>query len=64
MLDKYKNRGLTVLAINVEPAQNALVLPVMKALHLYREQAYPDNDGHQRVEHVPATASPESNSTR
>jgi hypothetical protein len=32
VLDKYKNRGLTVLAINVEPAQNALVLPVMKAL--------------------------------
>ena len=32
MLDKYKDRGLTVLAINVEPGQNALVLPVMKGL--------------------------------
>jgi hypothetical protein len=32
VLDKFKDRGLTVLAINVQPAQNALVLPVMKAL--------------------------------
>jgi gentisate 1,2-dioxygenase len=26
-------------------------LPVMKALHLYREQACPDNGGHQKAEH-------------
>ncbi len=32
MFDKYKSRDLTVLAINVEPEQKALVLPVMKAL--------------------------------
>jgi gentisate 1,2-dioxygenase len=30
-------------------------LPVMKALHLYREQAYPDNGGHQKAENPTPT---------
>ena len=31
MLDKYEGRGLTVLAINVEPAQRSSVLPLLAA---------------------------------
>lgn len=31
MLDKYESRGLTVLAINLEPAQRQSVLPLLKA---------------------------------
>ena len=31
MLDKYESRGLTVLAINVEPAQRPSVLPLLAA---------------------------------
>ena len=32
MLDKYANRGLTVLAINLEPAQRQSVLPLLTAM--------------------------------
>ena len=31
MLDKFESRGLTVLAINLEPAQRQQVLPLLKA---------------------------------
>jgi len=31
VLDKYESRGLTVLAINVEPAQRPSVLPLLAA---------------------------------
>ena len=31
MLDKYEPRGLTVLAINLEPAQRQAVLPLLAA---------------------------------
>jgi len=31
VLDKYEGRGLTVLAINVEPAQRSSVLPLLAA---------------------------------
>ena len=32
MLDTYESRGLTVLAINVEPPQRDAVLPLMAAM--------------------------------
>jgi hypothetical protein len=32
VLEMYQDRGFTVLAINVEPEQRGLVLPVMTAL--------------------------------
>ena len=32
MLEKYQSQGFTVLAVNVEPGQQPLVLPVMKTL--------------------------------
>ena len=32
VLDKYENRGLAVLAINVEPAQRRSVLPLLTAM--------------------------------
>ncbi len=32
MLDKYQGQGFTVLAVNVEPGQRQMVLPVMKGL--------------------------------
>ena len=32
MFEKYQSQGFTVLAVNVETAQQQLVLPVMKAL--------------------------------
>jgi hypothetical protein len=32
VLDKYASRGFAVVAINVEPEQHRLVLPVMTAL--------------------------------
>ena len=32
MFEKYENRGFTVLAINVEPEQRGLVIPVITAL--------------------------------
>jgi hypothetical protein len=31
VLDTYRNRGLNVLAINLEPAQHNQVLPLLKA---------------------------------
>jgi hypothetical protein len=31
VLDKYENRGLSVLAINLEPAQRQQVLPLLAA---------------------------------
>jgi hypothetical protein len=31
VLDKYRNRGLNVLAINLEPAQRGQVLPLLEA---------------------------------
>ena len=32
MLEKYENRGFTVLAINLEPAQRESVLPLLSAM--------------------------------
>jgi hypothetical protein len=32
VLEKYQGQGFTVLAVNVEPVQRHLVLPIMKAL--------------------------------
>jgi hypothetical protein len=32
VLDKYKTRGLEILAINLEPTQRQSVLPLMKAM--------------------------------
>ena len=35
MLDKFESRGLTVLAINLEPAQRASVLPLLAATGIH-----------------------------
>ena len=35
VLDKYESRGLTVLAINLEPAQRASVLPLLGATGIH-----------------------------
>lgn len=32
MFDKYESRGLTVLAINLEPAQRTSVMPLLNAM--------------------------------
>jgi thiol-disulfide isomerase/thioredoxin len=34
MLDKYKDQGFMILAVNVQPAQDDLVLPLLKGFKL------------------------------
>jgi len=34
VLEKYENRGFTVLAVNLEPAQRQAVTPLLAAMHI------------------------------
>ena len=59
MLEKYQQRGFTVLAINVEPAQREQVLPLLAAMRVGfvpLDSSWDWAEKHYEVQGTPATA--------